>query len=302
MKIGCCWMYAIELYGYPPNIEDAYKALKRIAATGFNYVEFESFGLRDKSNIEELISEKEKLKKVLDDLNLKIVNFPIMLPGLTSLNEKERYKNLELFDRSLEVAVYLDSEMVSLCSFNPSLQFVGESPYEKTVTYGRDFRIKIDPNFSWKKQWEVIVDSFATCNKRCKKVGIKAMIEPRVGEMVSNTDAMLRLIEEIKDDNFGVVLEVPHLHAQKEILPLSVEKLGKRIYYLHAADNDGRDNAHHKLGRGTVDWEGILIALKKHNFQGYAAIDVRPTSLKDIDKEYTESRQFLENLAAKIGL
>jgi len=295
-------MYALELYGYPPSMKDTYGALERIADAGFNYVELESFGLKDKSNIEELRSEKQNLKKFIDDLGLRIVNFPIMLPGLTSLDDKERNKSLELFNKSLEVVVYLDSEMVSVCSFNPSLQFMKEAPYEKTIAYGRQFRIKIDPSFSWEKQWEVIVNSFSRCNEGLKKAGIKMLIEPRVGEMVSNTDAMLRLTGEIKDDNFGVVLEVPHLHAQKEILPLSVEKLGKRIHYLHAADNDGRDNAHNKIGNGTVDWEGILVALKKHNFHGYIAIDVRPMNVRNIDNEYAESRQFLERLAERIGL
>lgn len=53
------------------------------------------------------------------------------------------------------------------------------------------------------------------------------------------------------------------LYAQKEILPLSIEKLGTRIYYLYVSDNDGRVNEHLGLGKGTIDWEGIFTALKK---------------------------------------
>ncbi len=45
-----------------------------------------------------------------------------------------------------------------------------------------------------------------------------------------------------------------HLHAAKELIPLSVEKLGSRIFYIHASDNDGRDNYHWAPGKGTVDW------------------------------------------------
>lgn len=99
----------------PPSMEDTYGALERIVDAGFTYAELESFGLKNKSNIEELRSKKQNLKKFIDNLGLRIVNFPIMLPGLTSLDDKGRDKSLELFDKSLEVAVYLDSEIVSVC-------------------------------------------------------------------------------------------------------------------------------------------------------------------------------------------
>lgn len=302
MKISCCWMYALEAYGYPPNLADTYKALKRIVDAGFNYIEFEAFGLRDACNIEDLVNEKKELKKFIDDLNMTIVNFPIMLPGMTSLDAGRRDKSFDLFDKALEVGVHLGAEMVSICSFNPSLRFIGEAPYEQTVTYDADFRVQVDSEFNWQKQWEVIVNTFSICNEKLKKAGIKLMIEPRVGEMVSNTDAVLRLLDAVNDDNFGVIFEIAHLHAQKEILPLSVEKLGSRIFYLHAADNDGRDNAHNRLGDGTVDWEAIMLALKKHDFQGYAGVDIRPTSPETMDSEYVEARQFLERIATKVGL
>lgn len=302
MKIACCWMYALEISNYPPSMRDTYAALERMAKAGFTYIEMEAFDLKGKGNIEELRSEKRNLKKFADDLGLKIVSFPIMLLGLTDLDDKERARCLELFDRSLEVGVYLGSEMVSVCTFNPSLQFVEGAPYEQTLTFDKQFRIVVDPDFSWKKQWDVLVNTLSICNEKLKKAGVKMVVEPRVGEIISNTDIMLRLIDEIEDENFGAILEVPHLHAQKEILPLSVEKLGRKIQYIHAADNDSSNNAHNKVGDGTVDWEGILTTLKKYNFNGYAAIDVRPIDVNNIDMEYIESRQFLEKLARKIDL
>lgn len=300
MKISCCWLYAIELYGYPTTVEDTYKALKRIAKLGFIYTEIEAFGFLNRGNIEELWNEKTKLREYIDNLGLKIVNFPIILPGLVSLDKKERERNLKLFDKGLEVAKYLNSEIVQLDSFTPPLEFVGAVPYKETLDYGKQFKVRVDPNFRWKEQWDAIVDSFSKCNEKLKKVGIKMTVEPRVGEIISNTDAMLRLMDAIKDPNFGAVLEIPHQHAQKEILPLSVEKLGNRIYYVHAADNDGKDNAHNNLGHGTVDWEGIFTALKKNKFEGYVAIDVRPVG--DIDEEYTETKRFIEKLAERLSM
>lgn len=296
MKIGSCWLYAIDLYGYPPSVEDTRSALERIAKLGLKYVEAEAFGLEEKGNIKELYEGRKEIKKTVNDLDLKIVNFPIMLPGLVSLDQVKKKKAKELFDIALEIAVYLGSEMASFCSFTPDLEFIGERPYSAAISYGQEFRIKVDPNFSWEKQWSVVVDSFSWCNEKLKKAGIEMVIEPRVGEIVSNTDSMLGLIDEIKDPNFGAILEVAHLHGQREILPLSVEKLGQRIRCVHVADNDGRDNSHNPLGDGTVDWKQLLLALKKHKFSGYFLIDVRSRDKEKVDKDYIESKEFLERL------
>jgi sugar phosphate isomerase/epimerase len=125
-------------------------------------------------------------------------------------------------------------------------------------------------------------------------------MEPRVGELLSNTDAILRMMDAVNDDNFGAVLDTAHLNAQKEILALSVEKLGRRIFYVHAADNDGNVNDHFAAGRGTVDWDGVLQGLKKHGFSGYLAIDVG--MVPDIDAQYRESLEFLKAKASQHGI
>jgi sugar phosphate isomerase/epimerase len=136
------------------------------------------------------------------------------------------------------------------------------------VLNGAPRRVIVDPQFSWQREWDALVDGISHCNEMAKRNGLKLCLEPRVGESVSNTDALLRLFDTIPDRNFGAVLDTGHQNAQKEILPLSVEKLGDRIFYVHVSDNDGRTNHHLPLGQGTIDWEGVFLALKKHKFEG----------------------------------
>ena len=81
---------------------------------------------------------------------------------------------------------------------------------------------------------------------------------------------------------------------------MSVEKLGKKTFFVHAADNDGRVNDHIAAGRGTVDWDGVFQGLKKHRFAGYLAVDVG--MVPDLDVQYRESLEFLKGMAAKHGL
>jgi sugar phosphate isomerase/epimerase len=297
MKISCCWLYAITKYGYPPSIPDTFKVLGEMKALGFEYVELE--GVR-RDNLLAVYEKRHELKKFCDGEGLKVINFCPVLPSSVSLNRKERRESWDLFKRGIEVAKLFDCYTIQGDSFTPPLKFRGDAPYKESISYGKHFTVEIDPKFKWQRQWDAMVETFSFFTREAKKAGLKFCFEPRVGELVSNTDAILRMMDAVNDDNFGAVLDTAHLNAQKEILALSVEKLGKRIFFVHAADNDGKVNDHVAAGRGTVDWDGVFQGLKKHKFSGYVAIDVG--MVPDIDAQYRESFEFLKKMAAKYGI
>lgn len=297
MKISCAWIYAISKYGYPPSIEDTYKALREMADLGFKYVELE--GVRE-GNLMEVFKNKEKLKTLCNNLGIKISTFYPILPDMVSLEEAKRKKALELFDIGVETANYFGCRIIQADSYAPPLEFVGKVPYEETMSYGEQYRVKVDPDFKWEELWKILIDSTIKCNEKAKEVGLKFSMEPRVGEIVSNTDALLRLMDAVGDENFGALLDTAHLHAQKEILPLSIEKLSSRIYYVHVSDNNGRVNEHLGLGKGTIDWRGVFVALKKHRFNGCVAVDVG--EVDNIEEECKESKKFLENIARELNI
>ncbi len=294
MKISCCWLYAITKYGYPPSLDNTFRVLGEMKALGFENVELE--GVR-RENLMAVYEKRHELKSFCDDNGLKVINFCPVLPRSVSLNRKERMESWDLFKRAIETAKLFNCRTIQGDSFTPPLRFRGDSPYKESISYGKHFSVEIDAGFRWRRQWEAMVESFSFMTREAKKAGLKFCVEPRVGELLSNTDAILRMMDEVGDENFGAVLDTAHLNAQKEILALSVEKLGKRIFYVHAADNDGKVNDHVAAGRGTVDWEGVFQGLKKHKFSGYVAIDVGMVA--DLDVQYRESLEFLENMAAR---
>ena len=297
MKISCCWLYAITKYGYPPSIENTFRVLAEMRALGFNNVELE--GVR-RENLMAVYESRHKLKKFCDGEGLRVINFCPVLPGSVSLNRRERRESWQLFKRGIEIANLFGCATIQGDSFTPPLKFRGDSPYKESISYGKHFKVEIDPRFKWQRQWDAMVESFSFFTREAKKAGLRFCVEPRVGELLSNTDAILRMVDAVGDDNFGAVLDTAHLNAQKEILALSVEKLGKRIFFVHAADNDGRVNDHMAAGRGTVDWDGVFQGLKKHRFTGYVAVDVG--MVPDIDVQYRESLAYLKAKATEYGL
>ncbi len=297
MKVACCWLYGISKYGYPPSIADTFQALENMAELGFTNVELE--GVR-KENLLAVHSERAALRSHCERLGLRIVNFCPVLPSTVSLDEQERNEGLDLFEAGLECATFFGCDTIQLDSFVPPLRFKGETPYKEAIKFARPFQVEIDPTFRWEKQWDVLVNTVKHCAGRARESGLILTMEPRVGELVSNTDAMLRLMDHVADDNFYAVFDTGHQNAQKEILPLSVEKLGGRIKYVHASDNDSRTNEHLSLGEGTIDWEGLFVSLAKHSFDGYVAIDIG--GVEHLDEAYRESKKFLEELASRLGI
>lgn len=298
MKLSCCWLYAISRYGYPVPVADIPAALRQMAALGFHYVELE--GASEGDNLLEVYAQRRALKELCAELGLRVINFCPVIPELVSLDEAERRRGQELFRLAVELATFFHCATIQIDSYTPPLKFVGERPYKEMLNYGVEFRIEVDPAFNWEEQWRVLVETFTFCAQEATKAGLPFCLEPRVGELISNTDALLRLMDHVGADNFGAVLDTAHQHAQKEILPLSVEKLGRRIMYLHVADNDGKVNEHKALGEGTVDWVGVFTALKKHRFSGYVAIDIG--RLPDMDEAMRRSIAFLRDLLPRLGI
>jgi sugar phosphate isomerase/epimerase len=295
VKINCCWLYAINKYGYPPSIADTHKVLGEMAALGFDAVELE--GVREE-NLRAVWAARADLKRRCDDLGLRIMNFCPVLPDLVSPDDGKRRAALDLFRLAVQVAVDFGAPTVQVDSYAAPVEYVQHRPYHDAVEFRRQFRVRIPPGFSWARTWASLVETIRACAAIAEDAGLRLCLEPRVGELVSNTDALLRLMDHVDSPIFGAVLDCGHLHAQKEILPLSVEKLGSRIFYVHASDNDARDNDHLAPGRGTVDWEALIAGLRRHGFDGYIGIDVG--GVPDLEAQYVEGLAFMRQLLARV--
>lgn len=299
MKMNVAWLYAITKYGYPPPINKIFNIIDDMKNLGFDAIELEVYTAK---NLLEFEEKKKEIKKKIKDLDLKVINLAAVLPELLDANEEIRKKGIEYFKRSINLANFFESPMIQTDTFTPPLKFEGRGPYKGAIVFGEKYKVIVDQTFSWKKFWKMLVTTMKKCAKAAKKGDLLFTVEPRVGETISNSDAMLKLLEEVNEENFGAVLDCGHLNAAKELIPLSIEKLGEKIMYVHASDNDGRDNYHFAPGKGTIDWDGVFQALKKHKFNGYVAIDVGGEEVKNrLDEEVLEAKKFLEEFSKKHG-
>src|SRR4051812_7273428 len=64
MKLSITYLYTIFTYGYPPSVEDDFKAIADIQKMGFHYLEMEALGDAHGQGVWE---RRVDLKKCLDD-------------------------------------------------------------------------------------------------------------------------------------------------------------------------------------------------------------------------------------------
>jgi sugar phosphate isomerase/epimerase len=298
MKIVCCWMFAINKYGFPPSVEHTLQAIQEMSDLEFKYIELEGVGF---DNLQAVIDHREQIKAALQTAKIKLANFAMVLPEMISSDDQIAERAMQLFEKGAETAVYLGTPRVWIDSYFPPLDLKTGKAMTQEIGFGQVYQVHIPAGFNWPVFWERYVATIKRANQIAKAKHLELLIEPRMGEITSNTDSLLRLMDAVGDENLGVIFDTAHLHAQKELLPLSVEKLGKRIRYIHVSDNDSRMNDHLMPGDGNIDWEEIFLALKRQGFEdGYYATDLG--DMPHLEQKFVECKQILERYGKQFDL
>lgn len=292
MDLGVTVAYARVHYSEEPNLEQ-YQAFARWASERkFAGIELAAFSVdhfrRDFADLRAV----RTLGSLCQDLGLTVNAFEAGFLRHMTVSEEvaERQQALEGLRRSLEVARELGTELVYMHSApHPSWTIEFRRLYDD---FTPPARVEVPPSFDWKAAWEQYVTTIRGMAHLAEQAGLRLALEIRPYEMVSNADAMRRLIDAVESPALGVVFDTAHFFVQKEILPVAVEKLRDRIFLVHLADNNGIEDFHWAPGKGSVPWEGVLQALGKIAYPGFANIDVAG-EYADIDAEICRGRDFV---------
>jgi sugar phosphate isomerase/epimerase len=299
MKIGITYLYTILTYGYPPRIEDDFKALADIEQMGFHYLEMEALGEKHALS---LWDRRTEFKKRLDDHGVHVHNFCAIDPDLVSIDSTLRRAAYERFKQTAELGAYLGTETLHLASYAPPVTYTGKRPYSlgEKYEFGDTYRIIIPDGFSWDRVWSAVVESCRATAQIAQESGLTVIMEPRVGEVICSVDSMLRLIHDVGMPNFMANFDTGHFCAQRENIPLALAKLRGKYANIHVADNDPVSTDHLPIGEGIIDWDEFFRVLRLQDYHGYLGLDLggRPTLRDDLRR----SRDELCETAARQGI
>lgn len=107
-----------------------------------------------------------------------------------------------------------------------------------------------------------------------KGMKIRICLE-NLGGICRDADSLVAIVDQLDPDRFGICLDTGHLNLcggdQREF----ILKAGHRLRALHIADNEGeRDQHMMPFGRGSVDFEKVVAALREVDYHGLFNLEI----------------------------
>jgi protein FrlC len=240
------------------------QALDGIAGAGFEGVEI----LADVPHAypDNLSSEQcESIRHQIDRLRLVVSNVnancsfgywkdappePYFEPSLISPNPRHRADRIRLIGNAMKIARVLGAENISITS---GRMLAGMRPELATKQFAQ---------------------SIAQVLEMADQNGINVGIECEPGLFIEYVEELRHWIDHVGHPRLGANLDIGHCQVIGESIPAAIALLADRIWNIHVEDIAGRKHYHLIPGQGTIDWNGVRMALKKINYQRFLTVEL----------------------------
>lgn len=90
-----------------------------------------------------------------------------------------------------------------------------------------------------------------------------------------DVDSLVDIVDQLDPDRFGICLDTGHLNLFGRDQRRFILKAGPRLRALHIADNEGESDQHMMpFGRGNVDFEEVVAALREIDYHGLFNLEI----------------------------
>jgi len=291
-NIVCCYLYTISKYGYPPPAKDTLQHLREMKVMGFQSVELE--GIRQ-DHLMEVYELRHDIRLELDNSELNVPYFCVVLPNLSSPDTAIRQKSLQLFRKGCEIAHLLEAKGVLDNAPLPPWQFPADIPvvrhYEEDVLK----QATLAKDLNWKNYWNDLIQTYQTACDTAAEYDLTYQMHPAMGVLAANTDGFLYFAEAVNRPNLRFNFDTANLFVIKENLSLSLIRLADYIDYIHISDNGSFHTEHLAIGDGAIPWNSFFDTLRQINFKGHLGIDIGGSEsvVSNLTRAYQEAAHFL---------
>jgi protein FrlC len=279
IKLSACTLG----YARSTTVEDA---IRRISSIGYGGVDLFT-GAPHAWPQDYTKGDRDALKKLISEQGLKLTGFAVAggLLGLqynfSAPRESVRKLTVEYYKDNIKLANDLGCPLMNVLTGN--------------VLYGT--------SFEQARKWtmEGLHELVAEAEKTNFILGLHPQYIAESPLMVSVDDALL-MIKELNSKCVKIIYDTAQQNISYRNFMDDIRKAGRHLCYLHGADNDGIRWTHEALGKGTVDWEGIVYALKEINYDGYICTQSWSELPNDVDSVMRDSKDYIEGVLAKVGV
>jgi sugar phosphate isomerase/epimerase len=251
------WAYSIGPYADNPVPWE--EILRKLAELGFDGVELGGFGIHPNPDNLTTKEQRDACKQQLADAGLAFSGLAANLWGEHLLDTDDTGPYINEFRKNLDFCVDLGIPGIRVDSVQPP-----------SILEGAD----VD---ALRKQ---AVDTWKVCAREAADKGVYVTWEFEPGFAFNKPSDILRIVDEVNDDNFGVQFDTCHAHmvaavgarqpGEKETLPGGAIELAQRlrgkINHIHLIDSDGtlhhdETSTHAPFGDGILDFDALLPEL-----------------------------------------
>lgn len=279
MRIGC---HASALQPARKAPYDA--AIENAAALGFDGVELIAM---DPAELTDYYSRDRirQLRKSASASRLTISQFALFstaCEGIASLDAERKARDLDLMQRAVDVCAELGCDILNLVSHWPvgmaaPIEYIPSYIYPIARGLGRTpspkYRMTLPADFDYAAIWSNYIDSLRQVAEMSAARGVRFAVEGHANVIVSGADALLRLYDQCDHPNLVVNFDTSWHFIQREYLPMSIHKLGRRIAHVHLRDADGLLFYGAPVGQGIIDWPGVIEALRAVAYDGFLSFE-----------------------------
>ena len=252
-------------------------AINDLARLGYDGIEI--WGGRPHMYRNDLDDQVDDIVFLLKKNRIQVCNFipaQFRYPSiLCSENDTVRKSSVDYIKSAMDNAVKVDSPSVSLCP--------GMVLFDQDRENGRKQLYK-----SLKEVEEYNQD---------KKLFL--LIEPAhrfETNLILTVDDCLHMIDQLKSDRFGVLIDTGHLHVNEEDFSEAVMKCKGLPFHIHLDDNNGDSDSHLMPGSGSMDFDFFSKKLIEIDYQGFFSVELGTSYIMDPTKACKETKSILDRM------
>jgi sugar phosphate isomerase/epimerase len=253
------WAYSIGPYANNPVPWE--EILQKLAELGFDGVELGGFGIHPNPDNLPTIEDRQRCRQGVADAGLAFSGLAANLWGEKLINTEDTMPYIEEFRKNLQFCVDLGIPGLRVDTVQPPTIFD-----------------EVDPDTARQR----VVSTWKICAREAADKGVYMTWEFEPGFAFNKPSDILRIVDEVNDDNFGVQFDTCHAHmvaavgarqpGEKETLPGGAlelaQKLRGKINHLHLIDSDGtlhddETSTHAPFGDGVLDFDTLLPELNQ---------------------------------------
>jgi protein FrlC len=252
----------------------AFRDLHRLGYEGV-----EIWGGRPHMYRHDLDDQLDELRRLCDELGLVVCNFipaQYRYPSiLCSANERVRKESVDYIKGALDNAFLMRSPSISVC---PGM----------TLLDG-------DRDQGWRQLYRSLKEIEAYAAERSMLV----LIEPAhrfESNLIAKIDDCLRMLEELRSERFGILLDTGHVHLNGESFDEVLRQCQGFPLHIHLDDNRGDFDSHLVPGCGTINFAAFFRALKACDYSGFLSMELGALYNLDPTSACRQSRAVLETM------